>query len=53
MEDRGEAPVAIAEDGREADPDVGAGAEHMDEPDTEHRDLQIEDDPWRVYSEKG
>jgi hypothetical protein len=46
MEDWGEAPVAIAEGEREADPDVGAGAEQMDEPDTDHEDLPVEEEPW-------
>jgi hypothetical protein len=44
MKDWGEAPVAIAE-GREADPGVGAGVEQIDEPDTEHDDLPVEEEP--------
>jgi hypothetical protein len=46
MEDWGEAPVAIAEGEPEADPGVGAGAEQIDEPDTEHEDLPLEEEPW-------
>jgi hypothetical protein len=46
MEDWGQAPVAIAEDEREADPGIGARAEQIDEPDTEHKDLPVEEDPW-------
>jgi hypothetical protein len=46
MEDLGEAPVAIAEGEGEVDPGVGAGAEQMDEPDMEHDDLPVEDEPW-------
>jgi hypothetical protein len=42
----GEAPVAIAEGEREADPGVGAEAEQIDEPDTEHEDLPVEENPW-------
>jgi hypothetical protein len=46
MEDWGEAPVAIAEGERAADPGIGAGAEQIDEPDTEHEDLSVEEEPW-------
>jgi hypothetical protein len=46
MEDWGEAPVAIAEGERESDPGVGAGAEQIDEPDTEHGDFPVEEEPW-------
>jgi hypothetical protein len=46
MEDWGEAPIAIAEGEREADPGSGAGAEQIDEPDTEYENLPVEEDPW-------
>jgi hypothetical protein len=46
MEDWGEAPVVIVEGEREADPGVGTGAEQIDEPDTEHEDLPVEEEPW-------
>jgi hypothetical protein len=46
MEDWGEAPVVIAEGEREADPGVGAGTEQIDESDTEHEDLPVEEEPW-------
>jgi hypothetical protein len=46
MEDWCEAPVAIAEGEREADPGVGAGAEQIDEPDMEHEDLPVKEEPW-------
>jgi hypothetical protein len=46
MEDRGEAPIAIAEGERETDSGVGAWAEQIDEPDTEHEDLPVEENPW-------
>jgi hypothetical protein len=46
MEDWGEAPVVIAEGEREADPGIGAGAEQIDEPDAEHEDLPVEEEPW-------
>jgi hypothetical protein len=48
MEDWGEAPVAIVEGEREADPGAraGAGVEQIDEPDTEHEDLHVEEEPW-------
>jgi hypothetical protein len=46
MEDWGDAPVAIVEGEREADLDAGAEAEQIDEPDTEHEDLPVEDEPW-------
>jgi hypothetical protein len=46
MEDWYEAPVAIPDGEREADPGAGAGAEQIDEPDTEHDDLTIEEEPW-------
>jgi hypothetical protein len=31
---------------READPGAGAGVEQIDEPDTEHEDLHVEEEPW-------
>jgi hypothetical protein len=48
MEDWGEAPVAIVEGEREADPGAGAGAgvKQIDEPDTDHEDLPVEEEPW-------
>jgi hypothetical protein len=46
MEDWGEAPVAIAEGERKTDPGAGAGAEQIDEPDPEHEDLPVEEEPW-------
>jgi hypothetical protein len=45
MVDWGEAPVAIAEGEREADPGVGPGAEQIDEPDMKHEDLPVEEEP--------
>jgi hypothetical protein len=51
--DWGEVPIAIAEGEREANPGVGAGAEQRDEPDTEHEDLLVEEEPDQIYSKKG
>jgi hypothetical protein len=45
MEDWGEAPVAMSQGEREADPDVGAEVDQMDEPDTEHENLPVEEEP--------
>jgi hypothetical protein len=46
MKDWDEAPLAIAEGEREADPGAGAGAEQVDEPDAEHEDLPVGEEPW-------
>jgi hypothetical protein len=46
MEDWGETPVAVAEGEREADHGAGAGAEQINEPDREHEDLPVEEEPW-------
>jgi hypothetical protein len=46
MIDWGEAPVMIPDDERKADPGVGAGAEQIEELDTEHEDLPVEEEPW-------
>jgi hypothetical protein len=46
MEEWGEAPVAIAKGEREVDRGIGAEAEQIDEPDTEHEDLLVEEEPW-------
>jgi hypothetical protein len=46
MEDWGEAPIAMPEGEREADPGVGAGAVQIDEPVMEHEDFPVEGKPW-------
>jgi hypothetical protein len=52
MKDWGEAPVAIAEGEREADPGIGAGAEQIDEPDTEYEHLPVKEEPWPCLLEE-
>jgi hypothetical protein len=46
MQDSGEAPVVTTEGEREAKSGVAAGAEQIDESDTEHEDLHVEKEPW-------
>jgi hypothetical protein len=46
MVDWGETPVAMVEGEREVDPGAGAGVEQIDEPDTEHENLPVEEEPW-------
>jgi hypothetical protein len=52
MDDWDEAPVAIAEGDREADPGAGSGAEQIDEPETEPEDLPVEEEPWPGVAEE-
>jgi hypothetical protein len=47
------APVAIPEGEREIDPNVGASVESIDEPDAEHEDLPVEEEPWPGLLEHG